>query len=128
MYDTRTAIALPIQNPIDIAQGRNTICTLINLRRWPVTISARAATAFAALGELIMLTGASRVTPVYLEMLEQESGRGIMLQCGFELTSTGTPAQWIAWCQQLQEATDELAVEIRTTRLLLKAWVYSEPR
>ena len=127
MYDTRTALALPIQSSFDIAQGRSTIRTLINLRRWPVIFNARAATAFTALGELIMLMGISRVTPVYVEILEQESGRGIMFQCGFEL-STETPSQWNTWCQQLQEAADELAVETQTTRLLLKARVHFEPR
>jgi len=123
MFDTRTSIVLPIQESFDIARGRNSIRTLISLRHWPVTFVARAATGLTALGELLLLTGNSRVIPVRAEILGNDQGSGIVLDCRLDLQATSLP-QWEEKLDKLTRAVDELIVEADNAHVVLKAFVY----
>ena len=118
-----TTTVIPIQGTFDIAQGRNAIRTKITLRRWPLSFNARASTAMTALGEMILLSDDSRVTPVQITFIEGKGQEGIELRCRLQ-SAVSEASRWEAKVDNLSRVADDLAIEDQSDQISVSANVW----
>ena len=120
--DTLTKTVIPIQGTFDIAQGRNTIRTKINLRRWPIAFHARAATAMTALGEMILMNDQKQVVAVYITFLNGQGRYGVEFTCSLP-KSIVEKIQWERKSHNLERAVDTLDLHENGDNILVEAYV-----